>query len=695
MQFLPQWLARWQLMSTDKKLIPSGDRPSGNIRGTRSPAVGRRGMIATSQTLVVGGRLEGAASRRQRDRRRSHRRGGARRDRAEHERHRRRPARARLRRQNEQGLRPRFDRPLRARRHAGRVCEARAHRNADSRPARRRRARRRRRLAPAADAIRHDRSRHRARAGDRLRARRLPRRRADGERVEGSTRPRWPPIAATAATFLPNGAPPKLGELFANPRLARSLESIAREGRDAFYTGSIARAIVADMKARNGLLELRDFADHKADWVEPISTSYRGYDLLEMPPSTQGFVALEMLNIMEGFDIAALGHNSADYLHVVSEAKRIAFADRGAFLADRDHMPAGRVAAADFEGLRRLAPSRDQHETKRRLTLRPRLRRRRSRRHHLPDGGRRQRQRGLVHPVTLRQLRRGLRRRRNRHHAAQSRLGLHAAARSPQRDRPAQAAAAHAGAGDAREERAPGDGVRRDGRRQPGAGPRANRRQRRRLRHARAGGRRCGARAPHGPGARRRKRHRRGCAGARSKPRATSSSTAAAQWAAIRRSGSITRPECCWADPTFVRTDSQSDGERMTMRQMLTRDCDGRAVHGGVREVGRTEAGREGCRRSEEGRGGYGQGRRASRHGGGGAGHDRHGEGHGRHGGGDGRQAADGKPVEPVAFQTLQTALPKVSGWEMDKPEGERMTSPIPFSKIETEYQERRRTAST
>jgi gamma-glutamyltranspeptidase/glutathione hydrolase len=160
----------------------------------------------------------------------------------------------------------------------------------------------------------------------------------------------------TAATFLPNGAPPKMGEIFANPRLARSLDAIAKEGRDAFYTGSIARAIVADMRSRNGLLDRRDFADHQADWVEPISTNYRGYDVLEMPPSTQGFVALEMLNIMEGFDIAALGHNSADYLHVVSEAKRIAFADRGAFLADRDHMPKGalqRLISKDYAASRR------------------------------------------------------------------------------------------------------------------------------------------------------------------------------------------------------------------------------------------------------------------------------------------------------------------------------------------------------
>ena len=144
---------------------------------------------------------------------------------------------------------------------------------------------------------------------------------------------------ATAATFLPDGKPLQQGDIFSNPRLARTLDVIAKEGRDAFYRGSIARAIVADIKSRDGLLEMRDFADHKADWVTPISVNYRGYDVLEMPPSTQGFVALEMLNIMEGFDIKQLGHNSADYLHVVTEAKRIAFADRAAFLADRDHMP--------------------------------------------------------------------------------------------------------------------------------------------------------------------------------------------------------------------------------------------------------------------------------------------------------------------------------------------------------------------
>ena len=161
---------------------------------------------------------------------------------------------------------------------------------------------------------------------------------------------------AAAMTFLPDGKPPKHGDVFANPRLARTLDAIAREGRDAFYQGAIARAIVADLTERNGLLDEQDFADHQAEWVEPLSSNYRGHDVLEMPPSTQGFVALEMLNIMEGFDIGALGHNTADYLHVVTESKRIAFADRSAYLADRDHMPPGAIArllSKDYAAQRR------------------------------------------------------------------------------------------------------------------------------------------------------------------------------------------------------------------------------------------------------------------------------------------------------------------------------------------------------
>jgi gamma-glutamyltranspeptidase/glutathione hydrolase len=143
----------------------------------------------------------------------------------------------------------------------------------------------------------------------------------------------------TAATFLPNGRSPRPGEIVANPHLAATLETIGKGGRDAFYKGPIAHAIVADMKRRNGLLDERDFTEHTADWVDPISTRYRGYDVYEMPPNTQGFVVLEMLNILEGFDVKAMGHNSDAYLHALVEAKRIAFADRAAYLADPGSVP--------------------------------------------------------------------------------------------------------------------------------------------------------------------------------------------------------------------------------------------------------------------------------------------------------------------------------------------------------------------
>jgi gamma-glutamyltranspeptidase/glutathione hydrolase len=139
---------------------------------------------------------------------------------------------------------------------------------------------------------------------------------------------------AAAATFLIDGHAPKPGQVFRNPHLANSLEQIARGGRDAFYRRPIAQAIAADMKKRNGLLTAEDFAAHKSDWVDTISTTYRGYQVVEMPPNTQGVIALEMLNILEGFDVKALGHNTPAYLHLLVEAKKIAFADRDAWLAD-------------------------------------------------------------------------------------------------------------------------------------------------------------------------------------------------------------------------------------------------------------------------------------------------------------------------------------------------------------------------
>jgi gamma-glutamyltranspeptidase / glutathione hydrolase len=145
---------------------------------------------------------------------------------------------------------------------------------------------------------------------------------------------------AAAAVFLPGGRAPRPGDIFRNPDLAKTLEAIASGGREVFYKGAIAKAIAADMQSRGGFLTAEDLASHRADWVEPIGTNYRGYDVYEMPPNTQGFVALEMLNVLEGYDVKSLGHNSADYLHLIAESKRIAFADRAAYLADPDHVPA-------------------------------------------------------------------------------------------------------------------------------------------------------------------------------------------------------------------------------------------------------------------------------------------------------------------------------------------------------------------
>ena len=144
---------------------------------------------------------------------------------------------------------------------------------------------------------------------------------------------------AAAATFLINGRAPKPGEVFRNPNLANSLEQIAKGGRDVFYKGAIAKAIADDMAKRKGLLTAADLAAHTSDWTDPISTDYKGYQVLEFPPNTQGVVALEMLNILESYDLKPLGHNSAEYLHLLVEAKKIAFADRDAWLADPGATP--------------------------------------------------------------------------------------------------------------------------------------------------------------------------------------------------------------------------------------------------------------------------------------------------------------------------------------------------------------------
>ena len=137
-----------------------------------------------------------------------------------------------------------------------------------------------------------------------------------------------------ASTFLPNGHAPRVGEMFRNPDLAHSLELVAAGGRDAYYKGEIARSIVASSSKLGGTMAAEDLADYSSEWVEPISTTYHGWTVYELPPNGQGIAALEMLNIMEKFPLAQFGHNSADDLHLMIEAKKLAYADMYRYVAD-------------------------------------------------------------------------------------------------------------------------------------------------------------------------------------------------------------------------------------------------------------------------------------------------------------------------------------------------------------------------
>ncbi|MFC1537652.1 gamma-glutamyltransferase [Gemmatimonadota bacterium] len=137
-------------------------------------------------------------------------------------------------------------------------------------------------------------------------------------------------------TYLPEGKPLKPGAVFINPGLAWCFRQIAENGRDAFYKGSITERIVKYSEKVGGFFSMKDFAEHEGEWVTPVSTNYRGYDVWELPPNGQGIAVLQMLNILEGHNLASLGHNSAEYLHLLIEAKKLAFADRARFYADPD-----------------------------------------------------------------------------------------------------------------------------------------------------------------------------------------------------------------------------------------------------------------------------------------------------------------------------------------------------------------------
>jgi gamma-glutamyltranspeptidase/glutathione hydrolase len=149
-----------------------------------------------------------------------------------------------------------------------------------------------------------------------------------------SAAPALAAIPTSAACFLPGGHAPARGDVFRNPSLARSLRAIARGGRDAFYRGPLAESIVAYSHQVGGLFARKDFEDHTSTWVDPVSTNYRGYDVWELPPNGQGLAVLQMLNILERYDLKALGPQSAETLHLMIEAKKLAYEDRARYYAD-------------------------------------------------------------------------------------------------------------------------------------------------------------------------------------------------------------------------------------------------------------------------------------------------------------------------------------------------------------------------
>ena len=155
---------------------------------------------------------------------------------------------------------------------------------------------------------------------------------------------------SASKSYLIDGKAPKPGQVFKNKDLAQTYRKIAREGIETFYEGEICKAIVDFSRQNGGLISFKDLKDHTTSWVEPISTDYRGYTIYELPPNGQGITALEMLNILEGYDIASFGHNSSDYLHLLIEAKKISFKDRDYYVTDPEFesVPADRLLSKEY-----------------------------------------------------------------------------------------------------------------------------------------------------------------------------------------------------------------------------------------------------------------------------------------------------------------------------------------------------------
>ena len=158
-----------------------------------------------------------------------------------------------------------------------------------------------------------------------------------------------------AYTLDGKGRTPAKGDIFKNPALAKTLRLIGEKGRDAFYKGEIADKIDKFMRENGGFLRKADFEKHTSTWVDPVSTNYRGYDVFELPPNGQGIATLQILNILEGFDLKSMGRNSAETLHAMIEAKKIAWADRAKFYADPEFakIPLAGLLSKEYAGERR------------------------------------------------------------------------------------------------------------------------------------------------------------------------------------------------------------------------------------------------------------------------------------------------------------------------------------------------------
>jgi len=175
---------------------------------------------------------------------------------------------------------------------------------------------------------------------------------ADGWATNAKTRADYPGFKET---YMPNGKVPAKGEIFRNPRLANTYRQIAEGGRDAFYKGEIARQIDSYMTEHGGFLRYEDLAAHKSEWIAPVSTNYRGYDVFELPPNGQGIAALQLLNLLEGYDLRAMGYGSAEYIHTLVEAKKVVYEDVAKFYADPDFYdaPVARLISKEYADERR------------------------------------------------------------------------------------------------------------------------------------------------------------------------------------------------------------------------------------------------------------------------------------------------------------------------------------------------------